>query len=148
MLDEHFTSVAGLADPPARREGSKSRWNILPRKNSMNREANSAAAAAEAATEVQEELRYFKAECLRQGKELQELQEELQMSQSSARQAQERANMQRFKYELLIDLVSVAFPAVVSARLAAGAAAGTADLYFGWGAQASRMCIEHTDDVM
>lgn len=90
------------AGPPVQRQGSK-RWGILARRQGSLTSRDSAAAAAAAADQAHE-LAAARSECARQGAELQALRRELGVAHAAAAAAQERLNLQSFKFELLVDL--------------------------------------------
>ncbi|GAB4813133.1 hypothetical protein N2152v2_000179 [Parachlorella kessleri] len=89
----------GLDSPGvlAQRQPSKSKWGLLSRRNSGSRQAANVA-------ELQKDVEFFRGECLKQGQELQELQYRLEGQDARGRELQQRLNLERFKYELLVDL--------------------------------------------
>ena len=91
---------AFAAGPLVQRQGSK-RWGILARGQP---DGTTPPAAAASAAEQTYELGAAHAECARQGAELQALRRELGAAQAAAAAAQQHLNLQRFKYELLVDL--------------------------------------------
>lgn len=94
MLDAFATG------PLVQRHGSK-RWGILARGQP---DGTSPSAAAACASEQAQELAAARDECARQGAELQALRRELGAAQAAAAAAAQQLNLQRFKYELLVDL--------------------------------------------
>ena len=99
-------ALDALSGPPVQRQGSK-RWGILARRQGSLASKDSAAAAAAAAAAAGDhahELAAARSECARQGAELQALRRELGAAQAAQVAAHEALNLQRFKFELLVDL--------------------------------------------
>lgn len=94
MLDAFATG------PLVQRQGSK-RWGILARGQP---DGTPTSAATASAAEQAQELAAARGECARQGAELQALRRELGAAQAAAAAAAQQLNLQRFKYELLVDL--------------------------------------------
>lgn len=90
---------ASPLEPPARQGSRSGRWGVLIRKDSATKGRGAASSGAgNAATE---------AECARQGEELQRLRGELAAARAAEQHAAESLNLQRFKFELLVDLWSM-----------------------------------------
>lgn len=100
-------AAAEAGGPLPRPKSGRPGWGIMNRRASTQGHGDAAAAAAATAAQHQVEADLHAAHQLagRQGEELQSLRAQLAAAQAAARRAQERHNMQAFKFELLVDLV-------------------------------------------
>lgn len=94
------------APPPPAGATARGRWQKLAGRKAQAGDPGAAYSLNQAPTALLQELEYFRGECARQGQELSALSAELASREAEGAALQQQLNMERFKYELLVDLVS------------------------------------------